>query len=200
MTEPVTPTAPNTLPAAPDPSTPSSTFDSLAYAFTVAQNPWATSINLLGTQTYTNAVAAKEKADIAVTQAGVASTQAANASASAVLSEAWATSTGVVSGGLYGARKYAQDAASSASDAATIIGSFLGEKLSDPLLNNQGGPLVGGNWYVNVAPGSEAIRVYTGTGWINGIGAVAGVSSINGLTGAVTMTTPAGKIYFLGTS
>jgi hypothetical protein len=200
MTEPVVPSTPTTLPAAPDPTTASSTFDSLAYAFTVAQNPWATSINLLGTQTYTNAVAAKEKADIAVTQAGVASSQANNASASAVLAESWATSTGVVSGGLYGARKYAQDAATSAGDAAAIIGSFLGEKLSDPLLNNQGGPLVGGNWYVNVAPGSEAIRVYTGTGWIAGISAVAGVSSINGMTGNVSFTVPAGKLYYMGTA
>lgn len=187
------------LPPPPDPNN-RGTFNTLALPWSLAQQTLATDLTALGANVYSNAVEAEAKAGAASLSASSASTQALNAGTSATLAESWATSTGVVSGGLYGARKYAQDALSYANDAAAIVGLFLGEKLSDPLLNNQGGPLVGGNWYVNVTPGSEAIRVYTGTGWIAGISAVAGVSSINGMTGNVSFTVPAGKLYYMGTA
>lgn len=188
-----------TLPPAPNRSDPS-TFASKADSFVSALPTLVTEINTVVGEINTAANNTSTKAGEALASANTATTKATEASASAVLSEAWATSTSVVSGGLYGARKYAQDALSYANDAASIVGHFLGEKLIDPLLNNEGGALVGGNWYVNVTPGSEAIRVYTGTGWIAGISAVAGVSSINGMTGSVSFTVPSGKLYYMGTA
>jgi hypothetical protein len=123
-------------------------------------------------QTYTNAVAAKEKADTAVASAGTASSAANTATSAATLAESWATSTAVVSGGLYGARYYAQQA-------QTLIGGYKGALSSDPL------SAVAGDWYISTTSGF--VRAYNGTSWVNGISAVAGVSSVNGLTGAVTL-------------
>jgi hypothetical protein len=183
MTEPVVPSTPTTLPAAPDPTTASSTFDSLAYAFTVAQNPWATSLSVMAGQTYTNAVSAKEKADIAVANAGTASSAAGTATSAATLAESWATSTAIVSGGLYGARYYAQQA-------QTLIGGYKGALSSDPL------SAVAGDWYISTTSGF--VRAYNGTSWVNGISAVAGVSSVNGLTGSVVLDVPStARVFFM---
>lgn len=64
-----------------------------------------------------NALSYKNAAN---TSAGNAATSESNALASANLAAQWATSLTVVSGGLYGAKKYANDAATSATQAATF--------------------------------------------------------------------------------
>lgn len=54
----------------------------------------------------------------AVTASNTATTKASEAGTSATTAQNWATSLAIVSGGLYGARKYAQDAATSETNAA----------------------------------------------------------------------------------
>jgi hypothetical protein len=61
---------------------------------------------------------------------------------------------------------------------------YLGAKASDPTLDNQGAALQAGASYLNTVGGK--IRAYTGSAWIDGISAIAGVSSVDGQTGAVT--------------
>ena len=60
---------------------------------------------------------------------------------------------------------------------------WLGAATSDPATGKAGAPLVAGNAYVNSATGY--LRAFNGSEWVQGVSAVAGVSSINGLTGAV---------------
>lgn len=92
-----------------------------------------------------SALAAASSAADAAGSATTATTQASNAAASAV------------------------NAANSAAAAATALDNFddryLGQKASDPALDNDGNALVTGALYYNSTDG--AMRVYTGTGWIN---------------------------------
>ena len=82
-------------------------------------------------------------------------------------------------------------AASSATAAALSFDMFddrfLGAKSANPTLDNDGLALLTGALYFNTV-GNE-LRAYTGTVWVTGISAVAGVSSFNGSTGAVTGVT-----------
>lgn len=103
--------------------------------------------------------------------------------ADVALAQAWATSTSVVSGGLKGARGYAQDAstsagaaASSASSASTsaanalssyqsFLGTYYGPLSSDPALDPLGNALGAGDLYLNTLTGQ--LRVYSGSAWSN---------------------------------
>ena len=72
-------------------------------------------------------------------------------------------------------------AVASANDVQEI---FLGAKASDPVLDNQGNPLVVGVMYFNTTSGT--LRIYDGSVWTLGAFSVAGaVVSVNGRTGAV---------------
>lgn len=70
----------------------------------------------------------------------------------------------------------AANAAASAAAAAAVLDNFddryLGEKTSDPTLDNDGNPLATGALYFNTVSG--VMRVYSGTGWID---AAMGVNS-----------------------
>lgn len=71
---------------------------------------------------------------------------------------------------------------------------YLGPKSADPTLDNDGNSLADGAFYINTINGS--LRAYTvANGWVQGVGAVAGVNSINGQQGAVELR---GFIYFMG--
>jgi hypothetical protein len=104
-------------------------------------------------------------AGTATTQAGIATTKAGEASGSAA------------------------SAAQSVVDCAALFDQFddryLGVKASDPTLDNDGNALVAGALYIN--SGSGFIRVYTGSAWVQGISTIAGVTSINGQQGDVTL-------------
>jgi hypothetical protein len=105
----------------------------------------ATAANTSATNANTSAVAAASSATAAAGSATTATTQASNAAASAV------------------------SAANSAAAAATALDNFddryLGQKASDPSVDNDGNALITGALYYNTA--DSAMRVYTGTGWIN---------------------------------
>lgn len=70
---------------------------------------------------------------------------------------------------------------------------YLGPKSADPALDNDGNALADGAFYINTVNGS--IRAYTlANGWVQGVGAVAGVTSINGEQGAVELD---GYLFYL---
>lgn len=105
----------------------------------------ATAAGTSATNANTSALAAASSATAAAGSATTATTQATNAAASAV------------------------NAANSAAAAATALDNFddryLGQKASDPSVDNDGNALITGALYYNTA--DSAMRVYTGTGWIN---------------------------------
>lgn len=110
-TSPVTPTPVTAGPPVPDIGDHESTFDSMLQAFHAWQkDDLQPEINTLASQTYTNAVSASDSASAAALSQSAASTSAAASSDSATLAQGWATSLTVVSGGLYGAKYYAQQA------------------------------------------------------------------------------------------
>lgn len=76
----------------------------------------------------------------------------------------------------------AKDATVESADTVQEI--FLGTKASDPIVDNQGNPLVIGVMYFNSTSGT--LRIWSGTAWSLGAFSVAGaVVSVNGRDGAV---------------
>lgn len=79
----------------------------------------------------------------------------------------------------------ARDVAVTSADTVQEI--FLGSKVSDPLVDNQGNPLVVGVMYFNSTSGT--LRIWSGTEWSLGAFSVAGaVLSVNGRDGAIELT------------
>ena len=71
--------------------------------------------------------------------------------------------------------------------ADTVQEIFLGTKASDPIVDNQGSPLVVGVMYFNSTSGT--LRIWSGTEWNLGAFSVAGaVVSFNGRDGAIELT------------
>lgn len=188
------------LPPAPEPSDTQAQFDTKAFALVAALDQFVTETNA-------TALAVDADAATATAQAGIATTKAAEASGSAdeALAQAsgtvatgsakdWATKTSaeVVAGQGFGAKKYADDAAlseaaaaASALEAAGLVESYQGALAADPTLDKDGNPLAAGDWYINTATGF--VRAYNGSAWVQGISVVAGVSSLNGQTGDLTI-------------
>lgn len=144
-------------------------------------------MNAVATNVYNNAVDAYGNATAASGSAGASA-------ASATLASNWATKTSaeVVAGQGFGAKKYAEDAAlseaaaaASALEAAGLVESYQGALAADPTLDKDGNPLTAGDWYINTATGF--VRAYNGSAWVQGISGVAGVSSLNGQTGDLTI-------------
>lgn len=177
------------LPSAPLTTDNPVVFNTKAFAWVAALGTFTTEANALADDANTDATTA-------TTQAGIATTKASEASASADLAEDWATKTdGEVAGGEFSAKKYAQDASTSADEAAAsaveaagLVENYQGALASDPSLNKDGDPLQAGDWYVNTSTG--LIRAYDGAGWVTSVNLTAGVSSINGETGDVTLVIP----------
>lgn len=142
--------------------------DRTAGAFNSKAVAWATSARAMSERdreialaARTNALAASEAADAAVPAIPAAYTavqKAAEAEASAAQAEA------------------SRIAASKLN---------LGAHATAPTLDNQGGALLTGSTYYDTA--LEKWRVWTGLAWGDGVSAVAGVSSFNGLTGDIVL-------------
>lgn len=92
-----------------------------------------------------------------------------------------AASTATTQAGI--ATTKALEATTARNEAVALTESYQGSLSSDPMLDKSGNPLSAGDWYINSSTGS--IRAYTGSGWVQGLSDVAGVTSINSETGAV---------------
>ena len=149
-----------TLPPAPSRTDPS-TFSAKSDALLGALATFVTEANALESN-----VNAKESS--AASSASTATTKASEASSSASVATAKAT-----------------EATAARNEAVSLVLRYQGALTSDPSVNKTGGALVAGDWYVNSSTGY--IRAYNGSGWFQGISTIAGVSSVNGNTGAVTV-------------
>lgn len=121
----------------------------------------------------TSATAAAGSATAAANSATAAATSATNANSSAVAAAASATASAgsatTATTQATNAAASAVSAANSAAAAATALDNFddryLGQKASDPSVDNDGNALITGALYYNTT--DSAMRVYTGSGWIN---------------------------------
>ena len=169
------------LPPAPTPSDTQAEFDARAFAFAAALNQFGQQIN-------TSAEAVNTNAGTAATQAGNAAASAtqsaSSATASANSATQSATSATQSAASAAASATSASQAAASADRSENAVEQYLGPHPANPLANKTGGPLRAGDWYINTT--SSVILVYSGTVWVQGISVVAGVSSLNGLTGALT--------------
>ncbi|MDD5479643.1 hypothetical protein [Rhodoferax sp.] len=166
-----TPPSITALPTAPDPND-RTTFNARAY-------PWSAALPAFGTEVSAVAANVKANADEAAASAVAATEQAALSAADVALThdDAVATAADRVQTGLD---------ASTASTAAIAASKLnLGSKTSAPSLDNQGAALLAGATYYDTT--LSLWRVWSGTAWAEGISAVAGVSSINGMTGNVVL-------------
>ena len=183
MTEPVNPPSPATVPAYPQLGSP--TFNAGAYAYGTAMPGVVANINEMGQAAYTNATSAKEKALAAAESASTAGTKATQAADSAAFAGTKATQAALS----------ANDAADSAAEAeSAAIASTklnLGDKASEPTVDNQGQPLRYGATYYNTT--TNKWRVYTPFGWDDGLSAPGAFVSKSGdkLNGALDWATPA---------
>ncbi len=90
-------------------------------------------------------------------------------------------------GSAVAAAQSAADADADAQRLAALDALWLGAAASDPTTGRDGVPLVAGNAYVNTLTG--AVRAYTGSEWKQGLTGSTGVSSLNGQSGALALTT-----------
>lgn len=144
-------------------------------AATSASNASTSASNAAGSATgaSNSATAAAGSATAAANSATAASTSATNANTSAVAAASSATASAssatTATTQATNAATSAVSAANSAAAAATALDNFddryLGQKAADPSVDNDGNALITGALYYNTT--DSAMRVYTGTGWIN---------------------------------
>ena len=126
---------------------------------------FATEVNAVADNAYSNAVSASNASTVATTQATTAMGYRNTAQSAA------ATAT-----------TKAGEASASAIAASQLN---LGDKAAPPTTDNQGQPLRAGATYFDTT--LTKWRVWNGSAWAEGLSAVAGVSSLNGQTGDVTL-------------
>jgi hypothetical protein len=100
--------------------------------------------------------------------------------------QAAAASAGTANAKAGEASQSATAAQASAANLESLDELWLGAATSDPATGKAGAPLVAGNAYVNSDTGY--LRAFNGTEWVQGVSAVSGVNSVNGQTGAVTVS------------
>lgn len=169
---PVTPPALTTIPPFPQlADRAAGTYNSKGYAF---GQHMSVTFNVDQTALAANVFA---NATDAATNAGTASTAAAIASSAA-------TSASIS----------ASTASTQAASVLTMDKRYLGSKASAPTLDNQGAALAAGAVYYDTV--LLKVRTWNGSAWVEGISAVAGVSSVNGATGAVVLASQTGRIFY----
>ena len=152
-----------TLPDAPSRADPS-TFSAKSDALLGALDTFVTETNTVAGEVNANAIAAA--ADAVSTAADAVSTAA----------DAIAT---------------AADAATSTAQAASVAAldkRYLGSFAVAPTLDNQGAALATGAVYYDTA--LAKVETWSGSAWVEGITSVAGVTTVNGQNGAITLPEP----------
>lgn len=150
--------------------------DRAANTYNTKAKNWADSENAMAERTREIALTAQNNATVATEQAVIATAKAGEASDSA---QAAADSAQAAADSKTAAQEYADNL-------ADLDELWLGAATSDPTTGKGGAPLVAGNAYVNSVTGY--LRAHDGSAWVQGISAVAGVSSINGMTGDVAIS------------
>lgn len=168
----VTPPSITPLPTPPSAAAPGN-FDTRADAFLGALPTFQTEENALASNVFNNATDAANSATAANSSKNAAATSATNAATSATNAGNSATA----------AASSASSANASAVNASKLN---LGDKASQPSVDNQGAALRTGATYYDTTLGKW--RVWTGAAWGDGISAIAGVASLNGRAGNVTLT------------
>lgn len=161
---------PTPVPSRNDPAN----FSVRADAFLGALPTFATEANALATEVNTYKNNAETAATTATTQAGISTTKAEESSNSAA-----------------DALVYKNTAEAAKDEAVLLNEKYLGAASSDPTTDKTGGTLSAGDWYVNTTSGF--VRVYNGVVWVQGISAIAGVSSINTQQGDISLKTIRGE-------
>ena len=161
------------LPPAPSPADTPAEFNTKAFNTVAALAAFVTEANALEVVVNAAELSAIASATTATTKAQVATDQAAAAlsSKNAAGTSATESSNSAV------AAEVSRIAASKLN---------LGNKASPPSLDNQGVALLQGSTYFDST--LNKWRVWNGSSWIEGISSVAGVSSLNGNTGSVDIT------------
>ena len=185
----VTPPAITALPLPPDPND-RATFNTRAYPWSVAQQTFATQVGAVATNVKANADDAATSSTTATTQVTLATTQAGNAATSAgtATTQAGTATTQATASGV--------SAAASAASAVQASKLNLGSKASAPTVDNQGAALLTGAIYYDTTLAKW--RVWSGSAWVDGLSAVAGVSAVNGTSGAVINIATTGANIFTG--
>lgn len=199
----------------PFPALGDSNFNQLAYDFGSAMPAVSTGVQAIAVTAHTNATVAKEQAAAAVNTAAQAVIDT-NAIKDAAVSETTAIKDAAVSetttirdtaeahknasalsasnaltseGAAHGSEIAAATSAGQSEDSRIAASKLnLGSKAAPPALDNQGAALTAGTTYYDTT--LDRWRVWTGVAWGEGVSAVAGVSSINGLTGDVVLPPP----------
>jgi hypothetical protein len=139
------------------------------------------------------AEAAQTAAELAETNAETAEASAISAAATSVAASVTATSASATAVAAATTATGAATAAEAARDAALAAydnfdDRYLGQKSSDPTLDNDGDALVAGALYFNTV--DNAMRVYTGTVWVDAYAAgqtfLAKANNLSDLTNAAT--------------
>lgn len=163
------------LPTAPSRALRPADFANQADAFLAALPAFGTEATALEVN-----VNAKEASTISA--AATATTKAEEASTSAGLAQGYAATADTKAGEAAGSASEAAGSANLAEDKYLAMDKrYLGPKASAPSTDNQGGVLESGAVYYNTTTGK--VMTWTGTAWTEGVSAVAGVSSLNGMTG-----------------
>ena len=140
------------------------------------------------TNAATSASSASASATTAATKATEASTSATSAATSATDSANSATSAGTAQT----AAEAARDAALAAFD--SFDDRYLGQKASDPTVDNDGDPLVAGTLYFNTT--DDIMKVYEGSLWVAAYaslsGALLSANNLSDLNNAATARTNLG--------
>ena len=181
-------TAPTPVPAVVLASEFPTNADRVAGVFNAKAVAWANSENAMVTRTREIAQTAH---DNAVFVATVASSTEADKTAAAGSASAAAASALAADSSKIQAATSASQAETSRIQASKLN---LGPKSTPPAKDNQGETLLAGATYY--ATNLSKWKVWTGTAWADGLSGVAGVSSINGMSGDVVL--PASSVFLDG--
>ena len=134
----------------------------------------------------TNAATSETNAATSAANAATNDSNAGNSAASALASEGSASASASSAAVAQTAAEAARDSALAAFD--NFDDKYLGEKASDPTLDNDGDPLVAGALYFNTT--DDVMKVYTGSAWVAAYVSGGSFASLTGATFTGDVTVP----------